>query len=175
MGSCLSIAAAPRSAVKAAEPAAKKNPVVTAAEPAAKKNPVVTAIYDHKAEADDELNFSVGDKVEVLKTEDGGWWYGRCHDKEGMFPNTYVIHNEQENEKAASAKGTRDTEIVEDKVSVEEDDVDMEGVEPKDVDLVVGQAGCSKADAVKALKNNDNDIVTAIMELSRDYQFFFQE
>ena len=59
--------------------------------------------------------------------------------------------------------------------AVEEDDVDMEGVEPKDVDLVVGQARCSKADAVKALKNNDNDIVTAIMELSRDYQFFFQE
>ena len=77
-----------------------------------------------------------------------------------------AFHNEQENEKAASAKGTRDTEIVEDKVSVEEDDVDMEGVEPKDVDLVVGQARCSKADAVKALKNNDGDIVNAIMELT---------
>eukprot|EP00605_Chrysophyceae_sp_TOSAG23-4_P002776 GSChrysophyteH1.ASY1.ANO1.3060.1 assembled CDS len=48
----------------------------------------------------------------------------------------------------------------------EEGDVDMTGVEPKDVELVVGQAGCSKAAAVKALKNNDNDIVNAIMELT---------
>ena len=47
-----------------------------------------------------------------------------------------------------------------------EEDVDMTGVEAKDVELVVGQAGCSKADAVKALRNNDNDIVNAIMELT---------
>ena len=50
--------------------------------------------------------------------------------------------------------------------AADEEDVDMTGVEAKDVDLVVGQAGCSKADAVKALKNNDNDIVNAIMELT---------
>ena len=50
--------------------------------------------------------------------------------------------------------------------AAQEEDVDMTGVEAKDVDLVVGQAGCSKADAVKALRNNDNDIVNAIMELT---------
>jgi nascent polypeptide-associated complex subunit alpha len=50
--------------------------------------------------------------------------------------------------------------------AAEEEDVDMTGVDAKDVDLVVGQAGCSKADAVKALKNNENDIVNAIMELT---------
>jgi NACalpha-BTF3-like transcription factor len=30
----------------------------------------------------------------------------------------------------------------------------------------VFQAGCTKAAAVKALKNNENDIVNAIMELT---------
>ena len=49
---------------------------------------------------------------------------------------------------------------------VEEEDVDMTGVNPKDVDLVCDQAAVSKKDAVKALKNNDNDIVNAIMELT---------
>ena len=48
----------------------------------------------------------------------------------------------------------------------EEEDVDMTGVNPKDVDLVCDQAAVSRKDAVKALKNNDNDIVNAIMELT---------
>jgi nascent polypeptide-associated complex subunit alpha len=50
--------------------------------------------------------------------------------------------------------------------AADEEDVDMTGVDAKDVELVVGQAGCSKAEAVKALKNNENDIVNAIMELT---------
>lgn len=40
------------------------------------------------------------------------------------------------------------------------------GVQSADVDLVVSQSGCSRAAAVTALKNNDNDIVNAIMELT---------
>lgn len=52
------------------------------------------------------------------------------------------------------------------KASVPEGDVDETGVDAKDIDLVVGQAGCTRAQAVKALKNNDNDIVNAIMELT---------
>jgi len=47
-----------------------------------------------------------------------------------------------------------------------DDDVDMTGVEPKDVELVISQANVSKARAVRALKNNNNDIVNAIMELN---------
>ena len=45
-------------------------------------------------------------------------------------------------------------------------EVDESGVEPKDVDLVMSQAGVSRAKAVKALKTNDGDIVNAIMELT---------
>merc|ERR1712187_747889 len=41
-----------------------------------------------------------------------------------------------------------------------------DGVEPKDVELVMSQAGVSRAKAVKALKTNDGYIVNAIMELT---------
>lgn len=44
--------------------------------------------------------------------------------------------------------------------------VDEEGVEPKDIELVMTQAGVSRAKAVKALKSCDGDIVTAIMEVT---------
>lgn len=45
-------------------------------------------------------------------------------------------------------------------------DVDETGIEPKDVELVMSQAGVSRAKAVKALKINDGDIVNSIMELT---------
>ncbi|KAL0730798.1 hypothetical protein Bca4012_026892 [Brassica carinata] len=48
----------------------------------------------------------------------------------------------------------------------DEEDVDVTGVEAKDVELVMTQAGVSKAKATKALKANDGDIVSAIMELT---------
>ena len=57
-----------------------------------------------------------------------------------------------------------------DKPTIEEIDdggeVDESGVEPKDVELVMSQAGVSRSKAVKALKTNDGDIVNAIMELT---------
>merc|ERR1711862_897258 len=50
---------------------------------------------------------------------------------------------------------------------VEEDEVlDETGVEPKDVELVMSQAACSRAKAVKALKENDGDLVNSIMSLT---------
>ena len=41
--------------------------------------------------------------------------------------------------------------------------VDESGVEAKDIELVMSQANVSRAKAIKALKNNQNDIVNAIM------------
>lgn len=41
--------------------------------------------------------------------------------------------------------------------------VDETGVEVKDIELVMSQANVSRAKAVRALKNNSNDIVNAIM------------
>ena len=43
------------------------------------------------------------------------------------------------------------------------EEVDETGVDANDIELVVAQANVSRAKAVKALKNNDNDIVNAIM------------
>ena len=48
----------------------------------------------------------------------------------------------------------------------EDDEVDANGVEPKDIELVMTQAGVSRSKAVKALKSADGDIVSAIMELT---------
>lgn len=51
----------------------------------------------------------------------------------------------------------------------EEDDgeeVDATGIEDKDIELVMTQANVSRKKAVKALKENDNDIVNSIMSLS---------
>ncbi|KAF3321057.1 nascent polypeptide-associated complex subunit alpha-like protein 2 [Carex littledalei] len=48
----------------------------------------------------------------------------------------------------------------------EEEEIDESDVEPRDIDLVMTQAGVSRAKAVKALKAHDGDIVSAIMELT---------
>jgi len=46
------------------------------------------------------------------------------------------------------------------------EEVDAEGLEDKDIELVMTQASVSRKKAVKALKENDNDIVNSIMALS---------
>lgn len=42
-----------------------------------------------------------------------------------------------------------------------EEVADEAGVEPKDIDLVVSQAGCSRARAVRALKESGGDLINA--------------
>ena len=41
--------------------------------------------------------------------------------------------------------------------------IDTTGLEEKDIELVINQANVSRKKAVKALKENSNDIVNAIM------------
>jgi len=48
----------------------------------------------------------------------------------------------------------------------EEEDVDESGIEAKDIELVMTQANVSRGKAVKALKANPGDIVSAIMDLT---------
>ncbi|XP_024255676.1 nascent polypeptide-associated complex subunit alpha isoform X1 [Oncorhynchus tshawytscha] len=48
----------------------------------------------------------------------------------------------------------------------EEEEVDETGVEVKDIELVMSQANVSRVKAIRALKNNNTDIVNAIMELT---------
>merc|ERR1711956_190158 len=63
---------------------------------------------------------------------------------------------------AAEAAAAGPAPIIEE--DEDDEDVDAAGVEEKDVDLVMSQANVSRGKAVKALKNNANDIVNAIME-----------
>ena len=44
--------------------------------------------------------------------------------------------------------------------------VDESGIKPADIAIVMEQARCSRAKAVTALRNNNNDPVNAIMELT---------
>jgi len=41
--------------------------------------------------------------------------------------------------------------------------VDETGIPAQDIELVMSQAGVSRAHAVRALRDNDNDIVNALM------------
>ena len=56
--------------------------------------------------------------------------------------------------------------LVDSEQTAEDADVDEDGVDPKDIELVMTQANCTRAKAVKALRNNNMDIVNAILELS---------
>ena len=51
------------------------------------------------------------------------------------------------------------------KAPEEEDDevVDATGIEEKDIEIVIAQSNVSRKKAIKALKNNNNDIINAIM------------
>ncbi|KAL4277512.1 hypothetical protein HN51_060621 [Arachis hypogaea] len=51
-------------------------------------------------------------------------------------------------------------------IAQDDEDVDETGVDPKDIELVMTQAGVSRPKAVKALKAANGDIVAAIMELT---------
>ncbi len=44
-----------------------------------------------------------------------------------------------------------------------DDTVDETGVDPKDIELIMQQVGCSRARAVRALKETGGDLINAIM------------
>ena len=72
--------------------------------------------------------------------------------------------------KSPETTGEAASNDVRDKTIPEEDEdeaeVSAEGVEEKDIELVLNQTTASRAKVIKALKNNNNDIVNAILELT---------
>ncbi|KAI9510235.1 NAC domain-containing protein [Russula earlei] len=62
--------------------------------------------------------------------------------------------------------GDNDEEVPE--LEAPEDDVpvDETGVDPKDIELVMAQVDCSRAKAVRVLKENSGDLINAIMAAS---------
>ncbi|KAF7320137.1 Bar adaptor protein [Mycena kentingensis (nom. inval.)] len=97
-GSSSSAAAPPPySPPSAASAAATKRapPPPPALKPKPKPKPTiqyVVALYDYAAQADGDLSFSTGDRIEIVErgasAED--WWTGRLHGQQGVFPGNYV-------------------------------------------------------------------------------------
>ncbi|BGP57040.1 BAR adaptor protein Hob1 [Rhodotorula sphaerocarpa] len=60
--------------------------------PGAAKKEFVTALYDYEAQAEGDLSFRAGDRIEIVKrTEsDQDWWTGRVEGMEGQFPANYT-------------------------------------------------------------------------------------
>lgn len=50
---------------------------------------------------------------------------------------------------------------------VEEEVVDETGINPDDISFVIEQTKCTRAQAVKALRENDNDMINAVMALGK--------
>ncbi|KKF92324.1 Nascent polypeptide-associated complex subunit alpha [Ceratocystis platani] len=67
-------------------------------------------------------------------------------------------HDHDGEEKKEEAKKEEEEE--------DEEPADEEGIEAKDIELVMTQASVSRNKAIKALRENDNDIVNSIMALS---------
>ncbi|KAF6766426.1 hypothetical protein DFP72DRAFT_866466 [Ephemerocybe angulata] len=52
----------------------------------------VTAVYDFDAQAEGDLSFRAGDRIEIVKKTQSqeDWWTGRVNGLEGVFPGNYV-------------------------------------------------------------------------------------
>ncbi|KAK7032887.1 protein csh3 [Favolaschia claudopus] len=46
--------------------------------------------YNENGQEPDDLSFSVGDIIEVVKEENSDWWMGRFNGKQALFPSAYV-------------------------------------------------------------------------------------
>lgn len=94
---------------------------------------------------------------------------------------TYVFFGEPQNEdsgaaasQAAAAKqfqaqaaAAQAAAAAQQAPSETEEEVDESGLEPKDIELVMSQAGVSRSVAVKAMRENDGDLVNSIMSLTK--------
>ncbi|KAK0655793.1 NAC domain-containing protein [Cercophora newfieldiana] len=79
-----------------------------------------------------------------------------------QLANQSVEHDHAGHDHAGHSHGADAKEEEED----DGEEVDAEGIEDKDIELVMTQANVTRKKAIKALKENDNDIVNSIMALS---------
>mgnify|MGYP002715728520 CR=1 FL=1 len=66
-----------------------------------KSETLLTALFDYKAQGEDELSLKRGERVEVLTKDvkvsgDEGWWTGKIGDKVGIFPANFVADENEE-------------------------------------------------------------------------------
>ena len=53
---------------------------------------IFIGLYDYEAKIGDELSFKKGERLQIINTAYGDWWYGRSltTNQEGYIPSTYV-------------------------------------------------------------------------------------
>lgn len=52
--------------------------------------PRCRALYQYVGQDTDEISFDVNDVFDLVKEDPSGWWTGRIHGREGLFPGNYV-------------------------------------------------------------------------------------
>ncbi|KAI0932846.1 hypothetical protein AcW1_000150 [Taiwanofungus camphoratus] len=79
----------PSSAMAAKKAPPPPPPIKPKPKPAAS---YVVALYDFAAQADGDLDFHAGDRIEVVERTESAedWWTGRIGDRQGVFPGNYV-------------------------------------------------------------------------------------
>jgi amphiphysin len=50
------------------------------------------ALFDFEAQADGDLSFKVGDRIEIIERSESqdDWWTGRLNGQQGVFPGSYT-------------------------------------------------------------------------------------
>ena len=50
------------------------------------------ALYDYEARTNEDLSFKKGERLQVINTDDGDWWYAKSlvTARAGYIPSTYV-------------------------------------------------------------------------------------
>lgn len=85
----------PGFAAAAASAAASKKapPPPPPLKPKPKAADYVVALYDFDAQADGDLDFKAGDRIEIVEKSDSteDWWTGRLNGKQGVFPGEFFI------------------------------------------------------------------------------------
>merc|ERR1711990_458763 len=104
----------------------------------------------------------------------------KTNDSNPKGPQTFIVFGKAEIEdlsqqatnaaveqfKPSAGGDAKAPELVEEVDGDEDGDEDAGDLDENDIELVVKQAGVSRSKAIKALKQNDEDVVNAIMALS---------
>ncbi|CAG98850.1 Bzz1p [Kluyveromyces lactis] len=71
-------------------PSTSRAPPPRAPQPRKSAQKTMTAAYPYQSQGPDELSLQVGDKIKVLKEDEGnGWTFGELNGTQGLFPTTY--------------------------------------------------------------------------------------
>ncbi|CAF5022446.1 unnamed protein product [Rotaria sp. Silwood1] len=79
-------------------------------------------------------------------------------------------NDKQTTDKNVSAQATAKAETIHEEID-EDEQVDAEGIEEDDIQLVMSQSKTLRSQAIKALRKCNNDIVNAIIELAEGNKF----